>query len=61
MVSASINVPAPSCTRRGALDELAQQQGDDQGELIVALSIMPHVGMLPHALRRFPLVREPIA
>ncbi len=38
---------------RRALDELAQQQGDDQGELFVALSIMPHVGMLPHALPRF--------
>ena len=46
---------------RRALDEIAQQQGDDQGELIVALSIMPHVGMLPHALgrfrQRFPNVR----
>jgi LysR family transcriptional regulator, regulator of abg operon len=38
---------------RRALDELAQAQGDDQGELFVALSIMPHVGMLPHALPRF--------
>jgi LysR family transcriptional regulator, regulator of abg operon len=38
---------------RRALDELSQQQGDDQGELFLALSIMPHVGMLPHALPRF--------
>jgi LysR family transcriptional regulator of abg operon len=36
-----------------ARDELAQHQGDDTGTLVAGLSIMPHVGMLPHALSRF--------
>ncbi|WP_322013647.1 LysR substrate-binding domain-containing protein [Paraburkholderia sp. J12] len=44
-----------------AQDELAQNQGDAGGTLVAGLSIMPHVGMLPHALSRFrqryPLVR----
>lgn len=46
---------------RRAKDELAQTQGDDAGELVAGLSIMPHVGMLPHALpqfrRRYPRVK----
>ncbi len=46
---------------RRAQDELAQAQGDDTGELIAGLSIMPHVGMLPQALplfrRRYPRVK----
>ena len=46
---------------RRARDELAQGQGDERGEVVVALSIMPHVGMLPRALpafrRRYPKVR----
>jgi LysR family transcriptional regulator, regulator of abg operon len=46
---------------RRARDELAQSAGDERGEVTVALSIMPHVGMLPRALpafrRRWPNVR----
>ncbi len=46
---------------RRARDELAQGRGDERGEVVVALSIMPHVGMLPRALpafrRRYPQVR----
>jgi len=44
-----------------ARDELAQGAGDDRGEVVAALSIMPHVGMLPRALpafrRRYAKVR----
>lgn len=46
---------------RRAREELAHGLGDERGEVIVALSIMPHVGMLPRALpafrRRYPQVR----
>ncbi len=46
---------------RRALDEIAQHSGDDRGTVVLALSIMPHVGMLPHALKafrqRYPKVR----
>lgn len=44
-----------------AREELAQGAGDERGQVIAALSIMPHVGMLPRALpaflRRYPQVR----
>jgi DNA-binding transcriptional LysR family regulator len=36
-----------------ARDEIAQHTGDDAGTVVVALSIMPHVGMLPQALQPF--------
>jgi LysR family transcriptional regulator, regulator of abg operon len=36
-----------------ARDELAQYAGDDEGTVVAALSIMPHVGMLPQALQPF--------
>lgn len=36
-----------------ARDEIAQSGGDDSGTVVVALSIMPHVGMLPYALKAF--------
>lgn len=46
---------------RRASDELAQAQGEEVGQITVGLSIMPHVGMLPHALpqfrQRYPKVR----
>jgi LysR family transcriptional regulator, regulator of abg operon len=46
---------------RRAQDEIAQHQGDDRGSVVAALSIMPHVGMLPYALNafreRYPRVR----
>lgn len=46
---------------RRARDELSQSAGDERGDVKVALSIMPHVGMLPRALpafrRRWPNVR----
>jgi LysR family transcriptional regulator of abg operon len=46
---------------RRALDEIAQHSGDDRGTVVLALSIMPHVGMLPYALKafrqRYPKVR----
>jgi LysR family transcriptional regulator of abg operon len=46
---------------RRARDEISQVSGDEQGTVVAALSIMPHVGMLPQALsafrRRWPLVR----
>jgi LysR family transcriptional regulator of abg operon len=46
---------------RRALDEIAQHSGEDHGSVVVALSIMPHVGMLPYALKafrqRYPKVR----
>ncbi len=46
---------------RRARDEIAQHQGDDEGTVVAALSIMPHVGMLPQALKtfqqRYPKVR----
>ena len=38
---------------RRALDEIAQHSGDDRGTVVVALSIMPHVGMLPYSLKAF--------
>lgn len=38
---------------RRAHDEIAQHGGDDEGTVVVALSIMPHVGMLPHAFKAF--------
>jgi len=38
---------------RRALDEIAQHDGEDRGTVVVALSIMPHVGMLPYALKTF--------
>lgn len=46
---------------RRARDEIGQHQGQDDGTVVAALSIMPHVGMLPHALqafqRRYPKVQ----
>lgn len=46
---------------RRAKDEIAQHGGDDRGTVVVALSIMPHLGMLPYALKvfrqRYPQVR----
>ena len=43
---------------RRAQEEIGQSLGHTQGSLVVGLSIMPHVGMLPHALplfrRRYP-------
>ncbi|MBN9408724.1 MAG: LysR family transcriptional regulator [Burkholderiales bacterium] len=46
---------------RRARDELAQAQGEGAGTVIAGLSIMPHMGLLPHALpafrRRYPQVR----
>jgi DNA-binding transcriptional LysR family regulator len=45
---------------RRAVDEIAQRGGDESGTVVVALSIMPHVGLLPQALpefrRRYPRV-----
>jgi LysR family transcriptional regulator of abg operon len=42
------------------LDEISQESGDAEGVVCAALSIMPHVGMLPYALpifrRRYPKV-----
>lgn len=38
---------------RRAQDEIAQHRGDDHGTVVAALSIMPHVGMLPSALKAF--------
>ena len=38
---------------RRAHDEIAQHRGDDRGTVVAALSIMPHVGMLPFALKTF--------
>ena len=46
---------------RRARDEISQHGGDDRGTVVVALSIMPHLGMLPYALKafrqRYPQVR----
>jgi LysR family transcriptional regulator, regulator of abg operon len=46
---------------RRAHDEIAQHRGDDHGTVVAALSIMPHVGMLPLALKpfrqRYPAVK----
>lgn len=46
---------------RRAQDEIAQHRGDDRGTVVAALSIMPHVGMLPFALKpfrqRYPAVK----
>ena len=45
---------------RRAHEEIGQSLGSTQGRVVVGLSIMPHVGMLPHALpvfrRRYPEV-----
>ena len=45
---------------RRAHEEVGQSLGATQGSVVVGLSIMPHVGMLPHALplfrRRYPEV-----
>jgi LysR family transcriptional regulator of abg operon len=38
---------------RRARDEVRQVAGGEQGNVVVALSIMPHVGMLPAALPAF--------
>jgi DNA-binding transcriptional LysR family regulator len=38
---------------RRARDEIAQNSGNDQGTVVLALSIMPHLGMLPDALKVF--------
>jgi len=38
---------------RRAQDEIAQHRGEDRGTVVAALSIMPHVGMLPFALKAF--------
>lgn len=38
---------------RRAQEEIAQHRGDDSGTVVAALSIMPHVGMLPYALKAF--------
>ncbi|MEK8026550.1 LysR substrate-binding domain-containing protein [Pseudaquabacterium rugosum] len=44
-----------------AEDALRQAHGEDSGEVVAGLSIMPHVGMLPRALpafrQRWPAVR----
>ena len=40
---------------RRARDEISQHAGDDSGTVVVALSIMPHLGMLPYALKAFRL------
>ncbi|CAN5513852.1 LysR substrate-binding domain-containing protein [soil metagenome] len=40
---------------RRARDEIAQATGGTSGSLVVGLSIMPHVGMLPHMLPDFKL------
>lgn len=46
---------------RRAREEIGQSLGGTQGRVVVGLSIMPHVGMLPHALplfrRRYPEVQ----
>jgi DNA-binding transcriptional LysR family regulator len=38
---------------RRAREEVAQALGKDEGAVVACLSIMPHVGMLPQALREF--------
>ena len=38
---------------RRAREEIAQNQGDEGGTVVAALSIMPHVGMLPRSLQTF--------
>ncbi len=38
---------------RRARDEIAQYDGDKKGSVVVALSIMPHIGMLSSALKPF--------
>lgn len=38
---------------RRAREEIEQTNGDMQGNVVVGLSIMPHVGMLPYALPAF--------
>ena len=46
---------------RRACDEIAQHGGDEVGTVVVALSIVPHVGMLPQSLpafrQRYPKVK----
>lgn len=38
---------------RRAREELEQTSGGMRGTVVAALSIMPHVGMLPHSLKKF--------
>lgn len=38
---------------RRAAEEVRQTAGDDKGSVVAALSIMPHIGMLPGALQTF--------
>lgn len=44
-----------------AMNEVAQCLGEEQGSVVIALSIMPHIAMLPRALpqfrQRYPNVR----
>ena len=46
---------------RRAVDAISQDMGEDEGTVSMALSIMPHVKMLPNAMpifqRRYPKVR----
>lgn len=46
---------------RRAVDAISQETGNDEGTISVALSVMPHVNMLPNALpiftRRYPKVK----
>ncbi len=46
---------------RRAREEMAQCSGDDRGTVVAALSIMPHMGMLPHSIsdfrQRYPRVQ----
>lgn len=46
---------------RRAIEGISQDGGEEEGTVSIALSIMPHVGMLPKALpvfqRRYPKVR----
>jgi LysR family transcriptional regulator, regulator of abg operon len=38
---------------RRAVDDIAQHEGDGSGTVVAALSIMPHVGLLPQAMQDF--------
>lgn len=46
---------------RRVRDEISQAAGGEEGTLVAGLSIMPHIGLLPHVLpdfkRRYPRVR----
>ena len=46
---------------RRAKDEISQAGADEEGTLVAGLSIMPHLGLLPHTLpdfkRRYPRVK----